>query len=102
MLHGSVKPVLYLLFIADFPLFNPIALDSATRIPETHADDTAVLVTHNNHIKAFVRLQESLYYIQRWLKKCRIKANGTKSVQVTFTFTFTTLRETCPSVTLHG
>jgi hypothetical protein len=31
-----------------------------------------------------LRLQETLYYIQRWLKKWRVKANKIKSVQMTF------------------
>jgi len=37
-------------------------------------------------------------YIQKWLKKWRIRVNGAKSVQVTFT----TRREACPPVTLNG
>jgi len=52
---------------------------------------TAVFTAHNNHIEVSLRLQESLYDIQRWFRKWRIKANGTKSVQVTFI----TRRETC-------
>jgi hypothetical protein len=52
MLHSRVlRPVLYLLFTADLP----IALDSATA---THADDIAVLVAHNNHLEASLRLEE--------------------------------------------
>jgi len=48
----------------------------------TTATYTAVLVAHNNYLEASLQLQESFYHIQRWLKKWRIKANGTKSVQV--------------------
>jgi len=51
----------------------------------SHVDDIAVLAAHYNHMEASLRLEESLYHIQRWLKKWRIKANGTKSVQLTFT-----------------
>jgi len=43
-------------------------------------------------------MQDSLSYIQKWLKKWGIKVNGAKSVQVTFT----TRREMCPLVTLNG
>jgi len=42
----------------------------------SHVDDIAVLVAHYNHIEASLRLEESLYHIQRWLKEWRIKANG--------------------------
>jgi len=43
----------------------------------TYADDAAV--AHNNRLEASLRLK-----LQRWLKKWRIKAKETKSVQVTF------------------
>jgi hypothetical protein len=68
--------MLYLLYIADLP----ITLDTTTY---DIADDTVILLTHNNSIKA--SLEQSLSYIQKWLKKWRIKTNGTKSVHVTFT-----------------
>jgi len=48
-------------------------------------------------MEAFLRLQESLSYIQKRLKKRRTRINGAKSVQVTFT----TRRKTCP-VTLNS
>jgi len=80
--QGSVLgPVLYLLEIGDLP----VALGSITT---TYANDTAVLVAHNNRIEASLRL--SLYRMrrrgasQRWLKKCKLKANGRKSVQMMF------------------
>jgi len=59
-----------------------------------NADDTAILVAHNDHIEAY--LQESLSYIQRWLKKWRIKADGTRLMHVT------SIKETCPSIILNS
>jgi len=64
--------VLYLLYTADLP----VALDTITA---TYTDDTAVLAADKDHIEASQRLQESLFYIQIWLKKWRIRVNGTKS-----------------------
>jgi len=77
--QGSVlRPMLYLLHPADLP----VALDTITA---TYADDTAILVAHKDHVEASQRLQESLFYIQMWLKKWGIRVKGAKSVQVTFT-----------------
>jgi len=58
----------------------------------TTATYAAVLVARNNHVKAFLRLQEGLSYIQSWLKEWRIKPNGTKSIHMAFA----TRKETCP------
>jgi len=80
--------VLYLLYTADLP----IALGSTTVI---YADNTTILAAYNNHIEASLRLQESLYNIQRWFKKCRIKANRTISTDDIH-------RKTCLLVTLNG
>jgi len=85
-----LEPVLYLLYTADLR----IALGSITA---TYADDTAVLAAHNNHMKASLGLQESLYHIQRWFKKWRIEANETKSVQMIFI----TCRKICSPITLN-
>jgi len=43
--------MLYLLYIADFP----VALDTTTA---TYVDDTAILAAHNNHIEAYLHLQK--------------------------------------------
>jgi len=53
----------------------PVALDTITA---TYAD-TAILVAHKDHIEASQCLQESLFHIQIWLKKWRIRVNGAKS-----------------------
>jgi len=45
------------------------------------ANNTAILVTHNNPIEASLHLQESLLHSEV-AKKERIKANGIKSVYV--------------------
>ncbi|CAG4981210.1 unnamed protein product [Colias eurytheme] len=90
--QGSVMgPTLYLLFTADLP-----SIDGA--ITGTFADDTAILVSDNSPAVASHKLQSSLDQISQWLKDWRIRANESKSVQVTFTYK----KETCPPVTLNG
>jgi len=90
--QGSVLgPVLYLLYTADLP----VVLDTITG---TYADGTAILTAHKDYVEASQQLQRSLFHIQIWLKKWRIRVNGAKSVQVTFT----TRRKTCPPVILNG
>jgi hypothetical protein len=44
------------------------------------------------------KLQTNLDAMQKWLKRWRIKANEDKSVHVTFT----TQRETCPTVHINN
>jgi len=61
---GPLEPVFYLLYTADLS----VGLDSTTT---TYAEDTAILVAHNNHLEASLRLQENLHHIQRWLKRRR-------------------------------
>jgi hypothetical protein len=59
MIQSSVpEPIPYLLYIADFS----VALGSTTAI---YMDDTAVLIAHNNHLEASLRLQKSRHHIRR-------------------------------------
>ena len=64
----------------------------------TFADDTAALTVHDKPEQASNMLQRSLDNITEWLTTWRIRANETKSVQVTFT----TRHETCPPVSLNS
>ena len=84
-------PLLYLIYTADLPT----KADSTTAI---FADDTAVLTIHEDPAIATQRLQTHLNEIQFWLKKWRMKANETKSVQVIFTL----IKSTCPPVHLNN
>ncbi|CAG5000750.1 unnamed protein product [Parnassius apollo] len=84
-------PILYLLFTADLPT-------SESLITGTFADDTVRVATRSDPKIASQILQKGLNYIYHWLKKWRIKANETKSVNVTFTLR----RGSCPPVTLNN
>jgi hypothetical protein len=61
----------------------------------THADDTAILASHQNPITASSNLQHRLNQLEKWLKRWRIKANENKSTHNTLSLK----RETCPAVT---
>jgi len=58
MPQGSVLGPIYIANLS-------IVLISTTA---TYANDTAVLVIHNNQIEASLRRKESLHHFQRWLK----------------------------------
>lgn len=90
--QGSVLgPVLYLVFTADLPTSESLTTG-------TFADDTAILAAHSDPKIASQLLQTGLNDISHWLKKWRIKANETKSVNVTFTLR----RGSCPPVVLNN
>jgi hypothetical protein len=70
--QGSVlEPLLYPLYTADLPV-------SPESITATFADDTAVLAMDSDPAIASHKLQSNLLAIQTWIKKCRMKANGSK------------------------
>jgi hypothetical protein len=82
---GVLRSLLYSLYNADLPT-------SSESTTATFADDTAVLAMNSDLIIASHKLQTNLLEIQNWFKKWRMKANGCKSIHVTFT----TRKETCP------
>jgi len=84
-------PILYLIYTFDLPITESVTTG-------TFADDTAVLAIDANPAEASAKLQRSLNNISKWLKDWRIKANESKSGDVTFT----TRRETCPTVHLNN
>lgn len=90
--QGSVLgPLLYLLYTTDLPT------NSRTETA-TYADDTAIMASHQDPNIASKYLQEHLVEVEKWMKKWRIKPNGTKSIHITFTLR----RDTCPPVSLNS
>jgi hypothetical protein len=49
------------------------------------SDDTAIFATHEDPTIASPNLQEHLQIIEKWLNKCKIKVNKSKSSRKTFT-----------------
>jgi hypothetical protein len=77
--QGSVLgPVLYVLNTADIPT-------NCESEMATFADDTAIMVSHNDNVAASAILQRTLNSLSDWLKRWRIKVNEGKSAHVTFT-----------------
>jgi hypothetical protein len=70
--------MLYLLFTSDLPQEPNITTG-------TFAEDTVILTSHNDVLRASSRLQEYLTILQRWLRKWKIKINESKSTHLTFT-----------------
>lgn len=81
-----------------WPIIILVIRRSSLTTIATFADDTALVAVHNVPLVASHILQKGINAVQNWLKKWRIKANKSKSVQVTFTMS----RETCPSVFLNN
>jgi hypothetical protein len=90
--QGSVfDPILYLLYTTDL-------WTSPESTTATFADDTAVIAIDNDPTIASHKLQTSLLTIQHWLKK-----NGDwKPPVLSQPTSFTTWRETCPSVYINN
>jgi len=70
--------MLYLLYTAELPVVQDTII-------ATYANNTVILMAHKDYVEASQRLQKSLFHIQIWLKKWRIRVNRAKSIQVTFT-----------------
>lgn len=90
--QGSVlSPILYTLYTADIPTHPEVLM-------ATFADDTALLASHEDPVRASEILQENLNNLANWFSDWKIKINETKSAHITFT----TKSSTCPQVTLNN
>ncbi|CAH2090702.1 unnamed protein product [Euphydryas editha] len=88
--QGSVLgPVLYTLFTFDMPQGSEVTV-------ATFADDTAILASNKDPVKASETLQKNLQETQRWMDKWRITASISKSLHITFTLR----KGDCPPVKL--
>ena len=92
--QGSIMgPLLYLIYTYDLPIPQSNAVTIGT-----FADDTVALSVDKSPMTASHNLQLYLNTVSQWLLNWRIKANETKSTQITFT----TKHDTCPSVSLNN
>jgi hypothetical protein len=66
------------MFTSDFPQEPNITTG-------TFVDDTVILTSHNDVLRASSCLQEYVIILQRWLQKWKIKINESKSTHLTFT-----------------
>lgn len=90
--QGSVLgPFLYLIFTGDVPVTNDTLM-------ATFADDTAILSSDTDPVRASEKLQNHLNLLQNWLEHWKINVNTNKSTQITFT----TKRGTCPQVSINN
>jgi hypothetical protein len=90
--QGSViGPLLYLIYTADMPTTDDTLI-------ATFADDTAILSSDADPVRASERLHHHLSLLQTWLKQWKIKVNPIKSTQTTFT----TRRGLCPQVSINN
>lgn len=79
--QGSVlDPTFYLIYMADIPT-----------LPIVFANEIVILTSHRNVDTAAARIQHHLHLMEEWYSKRRIRANGDKSTNVSFTLTLLTL-----------
>jgi hypothetical protein len=86
-----LAPLLHLLFTSDLPQAQGVTIG-------TFADDTVLLISHKEVLRASSIFQEYLRILHIWLKKWKIKVNETKSKYITFTL----CSDPSPPVYLNG
>jgi hypothetical protein len=89
--QGSIiGPLLYFIYTADAPTRDALIA--------TFTDNTAILSSDADPVRASERLHHHLHLLENWLKKWKIKVNPVKSTQITFT----TRRDLCPKVNINN
>jgi len=89
--QGSILgPLLYTLYTSDLPTSRKTTFS-------TFADDTAIFATHSDPMIASLNLQDHLLSSEKWLQKCKMKVNETKSTHITFTLQ----KGQCPPVCIN-